>query len=126
MRFLIDECLSPSLVGLAHQNGHDASHVGHLGLGRTPDHLLMPVIIGGDYSFVTNNRRDFLRLYRSVNLHAGLLIILPAAVRAEQLTLFGRAIDAIAAHGGDLTCELLEVDATGAVSISPFPPMPQP
>jgi len=32
MRFLIDECLHESLVGVAHGAGFDATHVNHLGL----------------------------------------------------------------------------------------------
>ena len=32
MRFLIDECLHESLVGIAHGAGLNAIHVNHLGL----------------------------------------------------------------------------------------------
>lgn len=32
MRLLIDECLSPALVALAHAAGHEAAHVIHLSL----------------------------------------------------------------------------------------------
>ena len=32
MRFLIDECLHESLVGVAHGAGFEAAHVNHLGL----------------------------------------------------------------------------------------------
>jgi predicted nuclease of predicted toxin-antitoxin system len=37
MRFLIDECLHESLVGVAHAAGFEASHVNHLGLSGKPD-----------------------------------------------------------------------------------------
>ena len=37
MRFLIDECLHESLVGIAHNAGFEANHVNHLGLSGKPD-----------------------------------------------------------------------------------------
>jgi predicted nuclease of predicted toxin-antitoxin system len=37
MRFLIDECLHESLVGVAHGAGFEAIHVNHLGLSGEPD-----------------------------------------------------------------------------------------
>jgi hypothetical protein len=36
MRFLIDECLHESLVGVAHGAGFEATHVNHLGLSGKP------------------------------------------------------------------------------------------
>jgi hypothetical protein len=36
MRFLIDECLHESLVGVAHAAGYEATHVNHLGLAASP------------------------------------------------------------------------------------------
>jgi hypothetical protein len=35
MRFLFDECLHESLVGVAHAAGFEATHVNHLGLSGT-------------------------------------------------------------------------------------------
>ncbi len=37
MRFLIDECLHESLVGVAHGAGFEATHVNHLGLSGKPE-----------------------------------------------------------------------------------------
>ena len=121
IKLLIDECMSPRLVGLAHKRGLEATHVNHLGLRRAPDHLLMPVIVGGDFTFVTNNRADFIRLYRFVDLHAGLLVVVPAVEFEEQRRLLGMALDAIAAAGGDTTNELVEVFADGRVEMSRWP-----
>jgi len=81
----------------------------------------MPVIIGGDYTFVTNNRGDFIRMYRSIDVHAGLLIILPAANVARQTALFNRALDAISARGHDVMNQLVEVDDQGRVAFSVYP-----
>lgn len=62
MRFLIDECLHTSLVGLAQERGHEANHVNWLGLSGETDWALMPRVIQGDFTFVTNNAADFRRL----------------------------------------------------------------
>lgn len=121
IRFLVDECLSAALLSEAYARGFEAHHVIHLGLRTASDRTLMPQIVGGDFTFVTNNRRDFLRLYRFVDVHAGLLIILPSVDTARQVVLFNAALDAIVAAGNDLTGELVEVDARGVVTISRYP-----
>lgn len=121
IRLLFDECMSPELVGFAHKRGFDATHVNFLGLAGLPDRLLLPVIAGGDYTFVTNNRQDFLRLYRFVEVRAGLLIVLPSDTRTVQRRLVGLALDAIEASGFDTVNQLVEVDAAGGVAMSAWP-----
>ena len=63
VKLLIDECLHTSLVELAHAAGHAADHVNYLGLGGLKDWQLMGTIRQQDYTFVTNNRSDFLALH---------------------------------------------------------------
>ena len=121
IRLLFDECMSPRLVGFAHRRGYDATHVNYLELASTPDRHLLPVIAGGDYTFVTNNRRDFIRLYRHVELHAGLLIIVPSSWYEEQRRLVGIALDAIEAGKFDTVNQLVEVAADGTVTMSQWP-----
>ena len=58
MRFLIDECLHESLVGVAHSAGFEATHVNHLGLSGRPDWELAERIVEDEFTFVTNNRVD--------------------------------------------------------------------
>ncbi|MGI4877907.1 MAG: DUF5615 family PIN-like protein [Janthinobacterium lividum] len=121
IRLLFDECMSPRLVGVAQRRGFDATHVNFLGLASTPDRLLLPVIAGGDYTFVTNNRVDFLRLYRHVDVHAGLLIVLPSRRWEVQIDLVGRALDAIKASRFDTVNQLIEVAEDGSVTMSAWP-----
>jgi len=71
MKFLIDECLHTSLVGTAHDAGHGCDHVNFLGIGALKDWQLMPIILAEDYTFVTNNRSDFLALYAKQNCMPG-------------------------------------------------------
>jgi predicted nuclease of predicted toxin-antitoxin system len=66
VKLLIDECLHTSLVGIAHSVGHAADHVAHRGLGGLKDWQLMQVIREQEYTFVTNNRADFLALHGKV------------------------------------------------------------
>lgn len=121
IRFLIDECLTPELLAEAYARGFKAHHVNTMGLRKASDRSLMVQIVGGDFTFVTNNRRDFLRLYHVIDVHAGLLVIIPSVGIARQAELFNAALDAIAAAGDDVTGELVEVAADGTVTISRYP-----
>ena len=92
MRLLIDECLHESLVGVAHRAGFEATHVKHLGLSGKADWELAERIVEDEFTFVTNNRVDFIRLFAKMELHAGLIVIVPNAVPAVQRALFEAAI----------------------------------
>jgi len=92
VRFLVDECLHTSLLDSAHKEGHAADHVNYLGLGGFTDRKLMAVILGQDYTFVTNNRSDFLTLYGNVTLQAGLIVIVPNVNPDRQRRLFEAAL----------------------------------
>lgn len=77
MNFLFDEWLHTSLIEVANALGHQGNHVNWLGRSGTTDWDLMPRVIDGDFTFVTNNAQDFRRLYRDQPLHAGLVIFIP-------------------------------------------------
>jgi predicted nuclease of predicted toxin-antitoxin system len=62
MRFLVGECLHESLVRVAHGAGFEATHVNHLGLSGKPDWELAERIVKDEFTFVTNNRVDFIGL----------------------------------------------------------------
>ena len=87
--------------------GHAADHVTYLGLGSTKDWDLMKLVVERDYTFVTNNRVDFLALYRRTPLHAGLVIIVPNVKPALQRELFEAALRLI--DEGDLVNTVIEV-----------------
>jgi predicted nuclease of predicted toxin-antitoxin system len=108
LRFLIDECLHPTLADVAHGAGHEAHHVNFLGLASTKDHDLMPRIVEGDFVFVTNNAADFRRLYQAQAIHAGLVIIVPQTPPSQQRALFLAAMEEIGPDNG-LINEALEV-----------------
>lgn len=113
MNFLFDECLHTSLVEVANVLGHNGSHVNWLGLSGTADWDLMPIIVDGDFTFVTNNAQDFRRLYRDQPLHAGLVIFIPQCRPDQQRELFEAAIEALAEAPDPLINQALELDFEG-------------
>ncbi|MGJ3265664.1 MAG: DUF5615 family PIN-like protein [Salinarimonas sp.] len=94
MRFLIDECLSPSFVRRRVDAGHDAVHPLHIGRLGDPDHLVLRSAIESDRILVTENERAFRRLLRSVELHPGLIIV-PNVSRDEGWRLLLLALTAL-------------------------------
>jgi hypothetical protein len=84
------------------------------------DWNLMPFIAENDFVFVTSNRKDFLRLYANIEVHNGLIIILPSVDRDEQVELFKLALD-VAERLDTTINKLIEVDAEGHVSTVDWP-----
>jgi hypothetical protein len=121
MKLLIDECLSPELAKLAHELGHESSHVVWLNKSGWKDWQLKSVILDGDWTFVTKNAIDFRGpdskrgskgQYADVQIHAG-LICLDAAGGMDldiQLGLFNEALTEVG--DGDLINQVLEVYLT--------------
>jgi predicted nuclease of predicted toxin-antitoxin system len=128
MKLLVDECLSEELAKVARQRGWvESSHVVWLGKRSWKDWSLMPLIVDGDWTFVTRNSADFRGSHGAVGskghhskvaLHAG-LICLNGPVRMDlemQIELFGLALDEIA--GGELVNQCLEVTADDADKVT--------
>ncbi|ANL30203.1 hypothetical protein AMC90_PA00093 (plasmid) [Rhizobium phaseoli] len=112
MKFLVDECLHTSLVAVAQSHGHDCFHVNWLGLSGETDWDLMPRIIEENFAFVTNNARDFRKLYAKEELHAGLVIIVPQVLPAQQRELFALILQDLAGDQ-DMVNEVIEVTLDG-------------
>jgi hypothetical protein len=119
MRLLIDECLSEELTKLARDRGHpESSHVRWIGKSGAKDWELLPVILDGDWTFVTRNSVDFRGpadapgakgQYRKTSLHAGLICLNgPVGLDLDmQLELFEIALDAVG--DDDLVNQVIEV-----------------
>lgn len=138
MKFLIDECLSPELVKLARERGYgESTHVVWLGLSGAKDWELLPLIVDGDWTFVTLNAIDFRGpkanpgskgQYTRANLHAGLVCLNgpPEGTDLDlQHALFERALDELE-RDRDLINHVLEVsverdDATPILDRYPLP-----
>ena len=93
LRFLIDENLSPALVQLARARGLEAMHVNHLGLDTVADWDLLVVVAERDWVLVTNSAIEFRGRYRAIELHPGVVFLLPSVRRPDQIRLFEAALD---------------------------------
>jgi predicted nuclease of predicted toxin-antitoxin system len=111
VKLLIDECLHTSLTEIAHTAGYVADHVNYLGLGSSKDWQLMDTIRQHEYTFVTNNRSDFLDLHGKEPLHPGIVIIVPSVTPFSRRELFAAALKHIGTR--DLTNTVLEVKYAG-------------
>jgi len=74
VKLLIDENLSPRLVGWCAQKGLYAVAVAHVGLTGRADAALWRYAIENDFVVVTANTRDFIELL-DVELHPGLIVL---------------------------------------------------
>jgi predicted nuclease of predicted toxin-antitoxin system len=90
VRFLIDECLHSSLTDIAHRAGFEAHHVNWRGRGWSgwDDRQLSELAVREGFVLVTNNARDFLKLMGEVELHAGLVVIVPNVAPTVQCEMF--------------------------------------
>jgi predicted nuclease of predicted toxin-antitoxin system len=85
IRFLIDECLSPYLVARAQDYGYEAAHVFRQGMAGWADWRLVAFAVERKLTLVTNNRRDFHRLYGQLAEHSGLMVMLEATRVQRQM-----------------------------------------
>ena len=116
-RFLIDECLSSGLVAAAKARGFQAEHVTHIGKTGWQDWNLVPFAVANDYIIVTNNRRDYLKEYAKLDVHSGLVVLIPMVKRDEQIALFSKVLDLVAARNDDLVNMVVEVLPDGSVHL---------
>ena len=115
-RFLIDECLSPELATEARARGYHALHVNWANMSGYRDEVVAVYAMGGDYVFVTNNGVDFRPIYRTLELHSGLVVILPSLKKPGQLMLFNQIIDFLE-NERDFINLLVEIDEKGVISV---------
>lgn len=122
MKYLIDECLSPELAKMAIEKGHgETSHVVWMKLGGLKDWELKPIILEGDWTFVTKNSVDFRGSkdkpgtkgqYADVAIHAGLICLNgpPGMDLDMQIELFEQALIELD-NDDDLVNQVLEISA---------------
>ena len=119
-RFLIDECLSPKLAKIA-PDFVDVTHVNFRGLCQHSDIAVMRWCIANDHIVVTDNGRDFRRLYDALDVHPGVVIFASSIGRAQQCRSFAAALPVIIARP-DLINKLVDIDPAGAATIIDWPP----
>ena len=84
MRLLLDEHISPAIVGRLAAVGVYAQSVPHVGLAGRPDPEIWQYALEHDFAVVTTNARDFIELL-DVELHPGLIVLRESGLsRNEQ------------------------------------------
>ena len=73
--------------------GFEAMHVNHLGLRTEADWDLLQVVAAQDWVLVTNNAIEFRGRYRQIELHPGVVFLVPVVRRDGQLRLFEAALN---------------------------------
>ena len=68
-------------------------HVNHLGLRTETDWDLLKIIAEQDWVLVTNNAIEFRGRYGTVEVHPGVIFLLPAVRRLKQVQLFEAALN---------------------------------
>jgi predicted nuclease of predicted toxin-antitoxin system len=125
VKLLIDENLSPRLVGWCAQKGLYAVAVAHVGLTGRADAALWRHAIENDFVVVTANTRDFIELL-DVELHPGLIVLREGDLsRAEQWERLERALDRILKSpdpAGYMINRVVEVVSLQDIRVQEIPP----
>ena len=83
IRLLLDEHISPSLVGKLGDKGVFAVAAVHVGLSGEPDEQIMNYALENDLVVVTSNARDFIRLL-NVEVHPGLIVLRESGLTRDE------------------------------------------
>ena len=83
IRLLLDENISPVLVGRLADMGVYARSVPHIGLSGRSDHAIWNYALGHDFAVVTTNARDFIPLL-DVELHPGLIVLRESGLTRDE------------------------------------------
>jgi predicted nuclease of predicted toxin-antitoxin system len=123
IRLLLDENISPALIGRLGEQDVYAVAVPHVGLAGQPDHEIWNYALEHDFAVVTINARDFIRLL-DVEIHPGLIVVREGGLtREEQWAHILPLIEHIKKSGdGDfLVNKLVEVLAPGRWEVREIP-----
>ena len=123
IRILLDEHVSPSLVGKLGDKSVFAVAAAHVGLSGKRDEQIWNYALENDSVVVTSNARDFMRLL-NVEVHPGLIILRESGLtRDEQWDRIRPVIDHILESGDDncLVNKLVEISGPGEWEIREIP-----
>ena len=83
MRLLLDENISPALVGRLADVGVYAQSVPHVGLAGRADHAVWKYALDHDFAVLTINARDFIELL-DVAVHPGLIVLRESGLSRDE------------------------------------------
>ena len=101
----------------ARRRGEKPGRARGIGKGGWQDWNIVPFALENDFVIVTNNRRHFLKEYLALDLHNGLIVIVPNVERADQIRLFEIALDVVLELGDGLVNKIVEVLRDGSVHV---------
>jgi hypothetical protein len=120
-RLLIDENLSVVLPPIAHARGFECAHVVRHGYHAWKDWRLMEEVAAHDWVLVTNNAVEYRGRYRKIDIHPGIVFILPNLPRMDQIELFSPALDDIEAQPVLINLALdVQYDARGGILVERY------
>lgn len=123
IRLLLDENISPALIGKLGEQNVYAEAVPHVGLAGQPDHAIWNYALEHDFAVVTINARDFIRLLQ-VEMHPGLIVLREGGLtREEQWARILPLVEHIRKSGDAdfLVNKLVEVLAPGRWEVREIP-----
>ncbi len=123
IRLLLDEHISPALVGRLAEFGVYAQSVPHVGLGGRRDREIWKYALDHDLAVVTTNARDFIRLL-DVDVHPGMIVLRESGLsRAEQWERIRPIIESLTDSGEQdpLVNKLIEVVGVGQFEVRSIP-----
>jgi predicted nuclease of predicted toxin-antitoxin system len=83
VRLLLDEHISPALVGLLAEINAYAQSVPHVGLAGRADHVVWQYALDHDFAVVTTNAQDFIELL-DVPIHPGLIVLRESGLSQQE------------------------------------------
>lgn len=115
MRLLLDENISPALVGRLAKVAVYAQSVSHVGLSGRPDRDIWKYALDHDFAVVTTNARHFIELL-DVDVHPGLIVLRESGLtRDEQWDRIKPVIEQLKSSGDQdiLVNKLIEITGAG-------------
>lgn len=123
MRLLLDENISPALVGLLAKLDAYAQSVPHVGLAGRADHVVWRYALHHDFAVVTTNAQDFIELL-DVPVHPGLIVLRESGLsRQEQWERLRPVIELVKKSGDEdfLLNKLIEIGGVGRFEVRDVP-----
>ena len=123
MRLLLDENISPALVGRLAEVGVFAQSVPHVGLAGRADYAVWKHALDHDFAVVTVNARDFIELL-DVATHPGLIVLRESGLSREEQWERIRPVIEIIKNSGDedfLLNKLIEITGPKQFEVRELP-----
>ncbi len=123
MRLLLDENISPALVGRLADVGVYAQSVPHVGLAGRAHHAVWKYALDHDFAVLTINARDFIELL-DVAVNPGVIVLRESGLsRDEQWDRIKPVVEHVK-NSGDrdfLVNKLIEITGTGQFEVREIP-----